>query len=152
MCGGLYITSPTTATLYWVFFLFFILRWLGKRVDLGLFSQKWILNLLSKIQLSIFSKPLFNTFLFLQRLYVGTKDMNCHHIISPSSWLWVLEAISWLVVSNALWRSINIPVYRPSSKSFRISVKNERHRLFEWLVLNPDCWLYRKLFFAQRSK
>ena len=41
---------------------------------------------------------------------------------------------------HAFCRSIKIiPVSKPSSKPFRIlSVKKDKHRLVEWLVMNPD--------------
>ena len=78
-----------------------------------------------------------------------TYDWNyVMHLSEKPMALSFLKRISWLYVSNAFWRSVNIiPLNRPSSKPFRIlSVKNERHRLVKWLVLNLDWQSYSKLF------
>ena len=50
------------------------------------------------------------------------------------------KSMSWLIVSNAFWRSIKIiPVTKPSSKPFKIlSFKKERHVSVEWFFLKPD--------------
>ena len=50
------------------------------------------------------------------------------------------KSMSWLIVSNAFWRSIKIiPVTKPSSKPFKIlSFEKERHVSVEWFFLKPD--------------
>ena len=52
----------------------------------------------------------------------------------------LLIRISWLIVSNAFWRSMSIiPVWRPDSKPVAILLfRYERHESVEKCFLNPD--------------
>ena len=50
------------------------------------------------------------------------------------------KSMSWLIASNAFWRSIKtLPVIKPSSKPFKtFSFQKEGHVSVEWFFLKPD--------------
>ena len=85
---------------------------------------------------------------FIANLQIDGQNRN-HLTVSSEKPIMLnsLNSISWLIVSNAFWRSIKIiPVSKMSSKPFKIlSFKNERHVSVECFSLKLGWWSCKTL-------